>query len=96
MKQQLYTMLGDGFLTLAEIPRVGADYAPARTSYFYSVDLHRVANVVTGSCVQTMCNLMQRRNHEVEKQQNLLDKNDRLENLKDSMRSKVSSDQLLG
>ncbi|XP_075252256.1 DNA-directed RNA polymerase III subunit RPC3-like isoform X1 [Convolutriloba macropyga] len=89
VKQQLYTMLGDGFLVLAEIPRVGNDYAPSRTSYFYSVDLHRVAGVVLSSCVQTIRNLVQRRNHEVDRQQNLLDKNDRLENLKDSMRAKV-------
>ena len=34
-------MLEDGFLTLAEIPRVGTDYAPARTNYFFGVDLPR-------------------------------------------------------
>ena len=90
VKQQLYTMLEDGFLTLAEIPRVGTDYAPARTNYFFGVDLPRCAGVVLGSCVKACQNMMQRRTHEIERQQNLLDKNERLENLKDTMRANVS------
>ncbi len=91
VKQQLYTMLEDGFLVLAEIPRVGNDYAPARTNYFFSVDLPKVASIVMKYCVQTCRNLMQRRQHEQEREQNLLDKSERLENLKESLRSKVVS-----
>ncbi|XP_065587267.1 DNA-directed RNA polymerase III subunit RPC3 [Cyrtonyx montezumae] len=62
-KEALYTLLGEGFVSLQEIPRT-PDHAPSRTFYLYTVHAASIARLLLQRCYKSVANLMERRQHE--------------------------------
>ncbi|KAL7747880.1 RNA polymerase III subunit C82 [Sorochytrium milnesiophthora] len=75
-RQRCYELQHAGFLDLQEVPR-SADRAPGRTIFLWYVDPGKLPGLLTDSVKQIMCNVLERRRHESNTRQTLLEKSQR-------------------
>lgn len=68
-RERLYQLLQDNLIQMQEIPRT-LDHAPTRTYFLWNVDLVKAVIVLQKRILQTVCNYMERIQHE--KNRNLL------------------------
>lgn len=78
VKEYLYNMFTNGFVTFTEVSKA-PDHAPSRTYYLFTVDIQHVARMLLERCYQALHNAMLRREHEVKEHRRLLDKQQRVE-----------------
>ncbi|GFO13557.1 DNA-directed RNA polymerase iii subunit rpc3-like [Plakobranchus ocellatus] len=77
-KELLYKMFAENFVTLTELSKA-PDHAPARTFYFFNVNLLQVSRMILEKCYKAAANVMIRRQKCILENKRLLDKQERVE-----------------
>jgi len=90
-KELLYKLFAERFISLQEIPRA-SDYAPSRTFYLFSVDLQQLSRMLIEKSYQALGNLMTRRQTEVQEQRRIVEKEEKIEAMINSLKAEHGDD----
>lgn len=77
-KELLYKMFAENFVTLTELSKA-PDHAPARTFYFFNVNLFEVSRMLLEKCYKAASNMMARHQTCLSENKRLLDKQERVD-----------------
>uniref|UniRef100_A0A0B7B400 DNA-directed RNA polymerase III subunit RPC3 n=1 Tax=Arion vulgaris TaxID=1028688 RepID=A0A0B7B400_9EUPU len=77
-KEILFKMFNENFVTMTELSKT-PDHVPARTLYFFNVNLIQVSRMLLEKCYKAAANVMIRRQKCMSDNKRLLDKQDRVE-----------------
>ncbi|RUS80023.1 hypothetical protein EGW08_012193 [Elysia chlorotica] len=77
-KELLYKMFAENFVTLTELSKA-PDHAPARTFYFFNVNLLQVSRMLLEKCYKATANVIVRRQKCMSENKRLLDKQERVD-----------------
>ncbi|BFY97657.1 hypothetical protein BsWGS_00696 [Bradybaena similaris] len=77
-REILFKMFDENFITMTELSKT-PDHVPARTFYFFNVNLIQVSRMLLEKCYMAAANVMIRRQKCISDNKRLLDKQDRVE-----------------
>ncbi|KAK3799100.1 hypothetical protein RRG08_051378 [Elysia crispata] len=91
-KELLYRMFAENFVTLTELSKA-PDHAPARTFYFFNVNLLQVSRMLLEKCYKAAANVMVRRQKCISENKRLLDKQERVDAIISSLDVESAAEQ---
>ncbi len=92
-KSLTYQLLEKNFIHLQELRKSMVSAAPSKTFYLFYVDLNRVARMLVEMCYKSLANMMTRRKSEVQSNQRLLNKHERIEAMAQELRNQCGDNE---
>ena len=90
IKLLTYQLMESNFVQLEELRKSmgGSANAPSKCFYLFTVDMNQVARMIVDMCYKAIGNAFVRRNHESASNQRLLDKQEKIESICDSLKAR--------